>query len=175
MKLRDFGLAELKKIEPFITPMQLRMLRSMMGGDDAQGIIEQIQRLTRQLRKAPLTRGQEGTEDPIVHVHYFYAGCDWWITELDVGHPEDEPGDFQSQMFGFVCLGDPLCAELGYISLPELKSGGHPIEIDLHWEPTPLSVIRKRLDARSEPEPEPAPEPEPERSGRRFRIPANFF
>lgn len=55
----------------------------------------------------------------------------WFITEYN---PEDELA------FGFVDLGHgPGCAELGYISIEELRSVKLPfglsIERDLHWNP----------------------------------------
>ena len=52
--------------------------------------------------------------DVIIHLHFFVAGCDWWIAEYDGG----------DLFFGFVNLNDDLCAEWGYISYFELKSAG---------------------------------------------------
>ncbi len=43
--------------------------------------------------------------------------------------------------FGYACLGDPQCAEWGYVSLVELEGvlarGVFPVERDLHWTPKP--------------------------------------
>lgn len=76
--------------------------------------------------------------DQVIHLHYFVAGCDWWITEYD---PSDNTA------FGYVCLGDPQNAEWGYIALAEVEAvsvpitingdifGSLPVERDLYWEP----------------------------------------
>lgn len=79
--------------------------------------------------------------DAIVYLHYFIAGCDWYITEKD---SEDE----QRQAFGVAQLnGDP---EYSYISITELceikvkippfgfKTG---VELDFYWKPKPLKDI----------------------------------
>ena len=52
-------------------------------------------------------------KDKIIHLHFFLAGCDWYIAEYD--------GD--DLFFGYAILnGDMDCAEWGYISFGELKS-----------------------------------------------------
>jgi len=62
----------------------------------------------------------------------------WYVTEYD---PSEELG------FGYVDLGmGPGCAELGYISIAELRSLRLPlgltIERDLHWNPeTTLKAV----------------------------------
>jgi hypothetical protein len=69
--------------------------------------------------------------DKRIGLHYFAGSCDWWVIELD-----------QESMlaFGYACLGDPVCAEFGYIDLSELcglrlRSAYSVIERDLHWTP----------------------------------------
>ena len=53
----------------------------------------------------------------------------WYITEFNG----------EDLMFGFCNLGDDQCAELGYVSLSELKSlrlpFGMSIERDMYWNP----------------------------------------
>jgi hypothetical protein len=88
-------------------------------------------------------------DDAIVHAHYFVGSCDWWVTEYD---PDDDLA------FGFVNLGDPGNAELGYISLAELEAvrapirlNGRrldavlPVEFDAYWEPVTIGEIKRKV------------------------------
>jgi hypothetical protein len=77
-----------------------------------------------------------GTEDvpvgeKVLHLHYFAAACDWWITEYDPA---------TGTAFGYTSLGDPASAEWGYLHLPELEQvnvrfGFLIVERDMHWTP----------------------------------------
>lgn len=80
--------------------------------------------------------------DKIVHAHYFVGACDWYVMEID-----------REQLriaFGWVDLGDPDMAELGYFDLEELASVAvrHPsgivlrVERDLHWKPIRFGDLR---------------------------------
>ncbi len=63
------------------------------------------------------------------------SAATWYATEYD---PEERI------FFGFVNLGDPYCAELGYFSLDELESVkvmGLGIERDLHFGEHYLSEV----------------------------------
>ena len=89
--------------------------------------------------------------DAIVHARYFLAGSEWLITEYD---PDEDLA------FGWVRLGgDCQNAELGYISLAELRQlrvaitvNGHRIpdavavELDEHWTLCTLTEGIARLD-----------------------------
>jgi Protein of unknown function (DUF2958) len=73
----------------------------------------------------------------VIYLHYFVAGCDWWITELD-------PDEMLA--FGYACLGDPIMAEWGYVDLKEVEPivihiGQLPlvVERDLNWVPRRVS------------------------------------
>ena len=100
--------------------------------------------------------------DIIIHLHFFVAGCDWWIAEYD--------GD--DLFFGFVNLNDDLCAEWGYISYAELRSVGQSglaapvidaatgqrigrlplsVEWDEHWTPKVFREVQWRKSAASRP------------------------
>ena len=50
--------------------------------------------------------------DKLIVVHYYLGACHWWLVEYD---PDERRG------FGYVCLGDPINAEWGYVSLDELE------------------------------------------------------
>ena len=54
----------------------------------------------------------ETAADIIIHLHFFVAGCDWYIAEYD--------GD--DMFFCFANLGDPINAEWGYVLYSDLKS-----------------------------------------------------
>ena len=76
------------------------------------------------------TNAEKGMEEVKVIVKFFNpigAGA-WYITEYD---PAEELA------YGFANLGDPQCAELGYIYLPELFElvlpMGLKIERDMHF------------------------------------------
>jgi hypothetical protein len=71
------------------------------------------------------------TREKVLHLHYVAAACDWWIAEYDPA---------TGLALGYACLGDPTCAEWGYIHLSELEqvnvaSGRVIVERDLHWTP----------------------------------------
>jgi hypothetical protein len=111
---------------------------------------------------------QDNNPDPKAVVKFFNpcGGGTWWITEgswtdergmqipveepdeqilFGVGAPE-RAVDFT--MFGFVTLGDPDCAELGYVSLRELasitiKPFGLGIERDRHWSAKSVKAIQE--------------------------------
>lgn len=113
-----------------------------------------MQLLTEQQKQSlPRIYSQENVPDPVVQMHFFIAGWDWYVTEFD--------GD--DEFFGFVVGLEP---ELGYFSLSELETlklqqqiiacddpsdGGFRkltiemnVERDEHWRPLPLSEVKKR-------------------------------
>lgn len=126
------------KLEDFINRSQLACMRSLARtGEESEHWRDKIADILKKITETPGMYTQENEADPLCHLHYFHAGSDWYILELD----KDEPG----YAFGFVCLnGWTQDAELGYIDIKnELLPIG--IEIDLHFERTPLSKIREKL------------------------------
>ena len=91
--------------------------------------------LEKLIASAPVTYEQDGKgDDAIVYLHYFFGGCDWYITEKDVD------GGVQ-QAFGYAVLfGDKENAELGYICITEIIQCG--AELDLYFTPCPLAEIK---------------------------------
>ena len=96
--------------------------------------------LTKEGRESlPPLGGQALAADPVAYVKFFTpdAGWTWYATE---GEPEGD--DFL--FFGYV---EGAEGELGYFLLSELEevrgSLGLPVERDLFFEPTALSVIRR--------------------------------
>ena len=103
-----------------------------MWNEPTKGRLSEIPRLY-ETEHVPL-------EDKIVHLHFFIAGCDWYITEFDGA----------DIFFGYAILNqDYQMAEWGYVSFSELKSiniGGIEIdcELEIHWK-NPLAGQVKNI------------------------------
>ena len=122
-----------KETRKFLSRDQQAVMDKMGLAGDSYLIVK----ANEMIEQTPVTYEQEDLGDQAVaHLHYFYGGCDWWITEKDVE-------DGVSQAFGFACLGDPQMAELGYISIEELTDAG--VELDLHWTPITLAEVKAKL------------------------------
>ena len=96
--------------------------------------------MTKELeKKIPALYSQDGKgNEAIVYAHYFIGGCDWFVTEYD---REDQ------LFFGFVNMGNPDFAELGYFSLKELESINHKglqVERDLYWDKCTLKEAKEK-------------------------------
>lgn len=108
------------------------------------------------VRQLPPLYSQEAVKDPQVVVKFFNpcGAATWWATEgsyvddngnmIEEGQTVPEGANFL--FFGFVTLGDPNGAELGYFSLQEIEAVQLPfglgIERDIHWSPQPLSKVQ---------------------------------
>lgn len=138
MKTKMDAIEAIKKLHAFIGMAQLKCMGDAMRGEEKQFFFDLACEWAEKIEKMPKTYEQDGAGDAaIIHLHYFKNGMDWWITEKDM-EPE------QLQAFGYVNLGDPQNAELGYISIEELKQNG--IEFDLYWKPKPLGEIKAVLE-----------------------------
>ena len=101
-----------------------------------------MQLLTQELRKKlPALGTTEKIDDPTIQAKFFTPDSNWtWFaTEFD------QKDTFFGAVSGFEF-------ELGHFSLSELQQTrgpmGLPIERDLHFNPTPLSKIRKQYERR---------------------------
>lgn len=68
--------------------------------------------------------------------HYFGGSCDWLVMGMDA----------EGIAYGFACLGDPLDAEYGAFSLPEIESINRGLlifERDEHWETTTIAELKE--------------------------------
>jgi hypothetical protein len=134
---RASAIVALNVLSDFIGRSQRRCLRDIMSGEERQYAYDKLVEMAHIITHMPKTYEQDGKgDDAIVYLHYFKGGCDWHITEKDMGDPE-MPG--QHQAFGLADLG--YGPELGYISIVELLQCG--AELDLHFKPRPLSAVRK--------------------------------
>ena len=122
-------------LAPFIGHRQMLAIKTLLRGEEGEHFAQTLRLLALLVKTMPKTGETDGEgADAIVQLHYFYRGCDWYITERDTGDGSDD--DSQHQAFGYANLGDPQNAEFGYISLPELFESA--VELDLYWEPKPL-------------------------------------
>jgi hypothetical protein len=123
-------------LKKYINPLQYATIADCLRGEEKEHFKEIISDLKITLENMPVTYETDGQGDKaIAHLHYFYGGYDWYITELDTDHKEE-----QYQAFGLVSTD---CLELGYISINELIS--NKIELDLYWTPKTIGEIKKEL------------------------------
>ena len=100
------------------------------------------QQLIHKTSRIPALYAQENESDPMVHVKLFTNSSSWtWL--LTEYSPDDD------MAFGF-CYNsaDPQNAELGYVSLAELRAlknrfGIALVERDIHFQPCRLSEAKK--------------------------------
>ena len=121
---------------------QRQAVKAFLRGEERAYFGDVLGRLAATIDGMPHSGATDGQGDnAIVHLHFFTAGADWWITEKDAGSPDD-PADErgkQHQAFGLADLfGDG--GELGYISIPEITAEG--AELDFHWTPKTIAQVR---------------------------------
>ncbi|MEI6619121.1 MAG: hypothetical protein WCO17_08355 [Betaproteobacteria bacterium] len=126
----------------YICKRQSADLEQLIRGEEGLYFQETLEALAALIAGMPQTGDTDGEgDDAVVYLHYFMGNFDFWITERDMG---DGSADLQQhQAFGFVNLGDPDNAELGYISLPELFASN--VELDLNWTPKTLAQVRASI------------------------------
>lgn len=132
--------ALLNKIKAFIPSVQFQAISEFLRGEEGSFFAEKIAEYADRIEHMPETYDQDGLGDEaLVYLHYFGSSGDFYITE------KDKCGDGTQQAFGYVILGgDLMNAELGYISIEELR--GIPfMELDLHFEPKPLREIKQAV------------------------------
>ena len=131
----------IQSLTDFIGPSQLACLKGLLRGEEGDWFKMKLSEIASLIATMATTGQQDGKGDQaIVYLHYFVGGCDWWITEKDIGFADDAHGTGQIQAFGLVDLG--YGPELGYISLPEVFSVG--AELDLHWKIKTLAELKSK-------------------------------
>lgn len=124
-------------LKPFLSQSQYSAMIEYCKGEEGDFFESKFKEMAMRIKKMPKTYEQSNQSDPLVSLHYFYGGSDWYIIEKD-------KTDGVSQAFGYAILnGDLMFAELGYISISELTEMG--VDFDLYFEPTHLSVIKEVL------------------------------
>lgn len=137
------AMAHLDSIRGFMPAFQAITIEQLMRGEEKQFFYDKLEEYAKRIAEMPATRGQEGKGDRVVaYLHYFAGGCDWYITEKDIGAEDDRPSDFQSQAFGYARL-FPGGGGLGYISLPEIFAVRG--ELDLNFNPMMIEAVKEKL------------------------------
>lgn len=134
----------LRELRSFISNSQLSAMASGMRGEEKQYFFDKAVELAATISTMPKTYEQDGKGDQsIAYLHYFHGNMDWYITEKDMGSPDDtEPG--QHQAFGLADIG--FGSELGYISIAELIENG--IELDFHFKPRTIAEVEARQEVK---------------------------
>lgn len=118
---------DMQFLAKFIPSQELAVLKDNLKGDERAFFIEMLNELEDRIRKMPSDRSDLTMESPVL-LHYFFAGCDWWLAALD-----------QEEMIGFgyaMLNGNWDFAEMGDVWLPEifdLRIGPFRPELDLYW------------------------------------------
>lgn len=122
----------LAKLKRFISSAQMFAIKQVCQSEEQQFMFDKLVEMDGVVTTMPKTYETDGLGDQAVAcLHYFIAGCDWYITERDMM-------EVQLQAFGQANLG--YGGELGYISIVEIIAAG--AEIDLHWVACKLSEIK---------------------------------
>jgi hypothetical protein len=122
----------LKKLNRFIGTQQRSAINVLCQGEERQYFYGVLMRLANIIETMPVTYQTDGQGDQAtVYLHYFTAGADFYITELDC---EAE----QLQAFGKADLFKDG-GEVGYISIVDILMNG--AELDFHWQPKKLADI----------------------------------
>jgi hypothetical protein len=105
-------------LKPFLSTAQYQAMLKYCKGEEGEFFESKFEEMADRIKIMPKTYETEKTADPVVTLHYFLGGSDWYIIEKDME-------DGVSQAFGYAILnGDLMCAELGYISITELVETG---------------------------------------------------
>lgn len=124
-------------VRPLIGPGQRRAIADALAGPDRAFFRAKLAELHLVAENMPRTYQTDGQGDEaLARLHYFTAGADWYITELDASAHD---GEGHRQAFGLAVLNGGY-PELGYISIPELLACG--AELDLHWTPATVGALR---------------------------------
>lgn len=136
-------LEALKAIKHFVSSEQIKVMRKLMDGEEGPWFQAKALEMAGVILGMPKTYETASDPDPVVHLHYFNGGSDWYIYERDMYEE-------QHQAYCYACLnGWYDSAECGMVSIEELRENG--VELDLHWKPRPLSEVKEELRQRYEP------------------------
>jgi hypothetical protein len=125
-----------RSLQGFIGPSQLSCIGTACRGEERDWFKAKLVELANLVQAMPKTYEQDGKGDQaIAYLHYFTAGCDWYITEKDSAQE-------QHQAYGVANIG--YGPEKGYVSLVEILAAG--AELDLHFPPMTLAEIEKAHD-----------------------------
>ena len=129
----------------FMGYSQRLALLEALRSEEGEGIADMVLRVAEQIKATPKTYGTEGQaeHERKVCLHYFRGGVDAYILERDVGdYADGEATGPQHQAYGKITVigGGWEGAEWGYISIADLLK--HGVELDLHFDPTPVGDMK---------------------------------
>ncbi len=131
-------LTAIQTLRKFAPVSQIAALLEGLRGEEGEYFKAKIFEMAERITTMPKTYEQDGMgNEAIVNLHYFVGGCDWYITEKDIGAPGDVE---QRQAFGMADLG--YGCELGYINIEEIIKLG--VELDLYFKPCTLALLRAK-------------------------------
>ena len=134
MDLRQLAQAATVVVRPFMSRGQMIVTQTASQGGEGAFFLQALIDLAKTIETMPSTHeNRYGGQDDTAHLHYFYHGSDWYITEKDVAGGVD-------QAYGYAILnGDMQNAEFGYISISELVE--HGVELDFHFKSSTVAQI----------------------------------
>ncbi|MDP2762199.1 MAG: DUF2958 domain-containing protein [Sideroxyarcus sp.] len=119
---------------PFLPKYQCFQIAECLQGEEREFFAAKMEELRGIISTMPVTYQQDELGDQaIVHLHYFYGNCHWYITEKDM------EGDGTIQAYGMADIG--YGPESGYISIEEIVQSDIPVELDLYWQPKTCAEI----------------------------------
>ena len=122
----------LKKLNQFIGSQQRYAINALCQGEERQFFYAALVNMANIVEAMPVTyETNDQGDQATVHLHYFTATADFYITERDCM-------DEQLQAFGKADLFSDG-GEIGYINIIEILRFG--AELDLHWQPKKLAEI----------------------------------
>jgi hypothetical protein len=129
----------MNELSTFMSREQRATLSQMLHGAERNGYADTLLALAERIKIMPVSNEANGLEDAVVHLRYFAANCEWWITEK---HAQGVP-----QAQGWVTLNGAgiARADRGYVRIAEIVANGAALcgELDLHWVPKKVSEITR--------------------------------
>lgn len=133
----------LKAIRHFIGRNQIICIGEGLKGEEKSFFVEQLEKLAKTIEEMPKSYETDGQKDEAKAIlHYFNSSMDWYITEKDIGSPDDIVAGVQHQAFGLANIG--MGCSLGYISIKELIDNN--VELDMYFTPCTIGEVKEKYN-----------------------------
>jgi hypothetical protein len=129
----------IKELKQFVPINQLQTIVNLMRNkEEGQFFKDKMIEIADLVKDMPKTYETDNldSKDVKASLHYFHGNADIYIIERD---SEDE----QLQAYGYSDLGHGY-PEFGYINLTDITGPKSPMELDLHFKPTPINEIKEK-------------------------------
>jgi len=144
LKMR--AVAAIPHVRPFMSAMQLSVMSDACRGEEKDFFFQKFIDLAQLIDTMPKTYEQNGMGDETVaHLHYFFHGFDWYITEKDIEGGVDQAFGYMSQ--------NNVIGRGGYTSIEEITGAG--AELDLYFKPCKIAEIKSKHESRMVARPSP--------------------